>query len=142
MRNQINGLTVAESSHLTIEECLLEGTLAARSIFHPQDANEAVVLRYLIERSNGVRHKLHQQSDLDRGRVNVVIDGTSAEREHRVPNWRAVKVQELSASSSSSPSSGEKASPLWSAANDSRSRLSRRTSSSCSPVVCFGEKQY
>jgi len=53
-RNQMDGLTAGETSHLTIEGCLLEGN-SGRGIGLEvwKDPNEAVVLRNLIERNNG-----------------------------------------------------------------------------------------
>lgn len=53
-RNQINGLTVAESSYVTVERCLLEGNSGvAVDLQIWKDANHAVVLLNLIERNNG-----------------------------------------------------------------------------------------
>lgn len=53
-RNQINGLSIAESSQVTVEQCLLEGNSAC-AVDLPvwKEANEAVTLRNLIERNNG-----------------------------------------------------------------------------------------
>jgi parallel beta-helix repeat protein len=53
-RNQMNGITVAESSQVTIEKCLLEGN-SGRGVDLElwMDANKTVVVRNLIERNNG-----------------------------------------------------------------------------------------